>query len=293
MRYFAEEKNGCLCVYFWYRRVLTTDQTVGFHLHEGRYELTYVETGEVLFQSKKQNGEIQSTRVYPGQFIFIASGISHWTWIEAGKTAKISNIEFTSVLPETEIDKEFILGKLFRSSFEVGNVLGNKKDYFIVDDIEGVLDSILSLHLELDEYFYRPKQDNEFMVQLLINRTLVLVSRCVLKMLSQKGTGYINRILSVINKVYSQDVSVPKVAKAVGLHPTYMNRIFKEATGSSIIEYTNNLRLKKAKKLLIVTDYPIIEVAIEAGFNNRQHFHETFKKKIGMTPNAFRRRYKK
>lgn len=294
MTYFSEEKESCLGVYFWYRRELNSEKGGDdYHIHDGRYELMYIEDGEALLQLKQADGSTKEAKVSAGQFAFISSGIEHRTYIRQGETVKICNVEFTAVKPESEVDKRFILNNLFESSNEAKKVLGEKRDYFIATDTESVLESILCLHLDLDEYFYRSKDENEYMVQLLINRTLISISRCVANEFTQKSSGYVNKIITFTNKFYSQDISISKIAERVGVHPTYANRVFKQFTGKSILEYVTGLRIKKAKKLLMTTNYPIIDVAVETGYNNRQQFHNIFKKKVGMTPNEFRKRYKK
>jgi len=66
-----------------------------------------------------------------------------------------------------------------------------------------------------------------------------------------------------------------------------MSRTFKEATGYTIIEYFNKLKIDKAKELLIEGNKKIREVAQELGFVDEFYFSRTFKKAEGMNPSEF------
>jgi AraC family cel operon transcriptional repressor len=54
-------------------------------------------------------------------------------------------------------------------------------------------------------------------------------------------------------------------------------------------DFINHLRLDYAANLLYHTDFPIIKVAFESGFNNLSHFNHLFKKKDRITPYNFRK----
>lgn len=60
--------------------------------------------------------------------------------------------------------------------------------------------------------------------------------------------------------------------------------------GISFSQYILNLKIDKAKNLLRFSEYSIGEITYYLGFSNESHFIQTFQKRVGETPNRYRRR---
>lgn len=73
---------------------------------------------------------------------------------------------------------------------------------------------------------------------------------------------------------------------------SYFRKMFKKYTGVSPAQYHLQLRIIRAKELLISTDKTVTEIAFQLGFQNIYHFSMLFKKKTGMSPSDFRKRLK-
>jgi transcriptional regulator GlxA family with amidase domain len=67
-------------------------------------------------------------------------------------------------------------------------------------------------------------------------------------------------------------------------------KAFKRITGESPNQYHLNLRLERAKSLLTTTVLNINEIAYQTGFESAFYFSKLFKKKNGVSPNAFRKK---
>ncbi|HAZ04287.1 MAG: hypothetical protein A2W90_23090 [Bacteroidetes bacterium GWF2_42_66] len=63
---------------------------------------------------------------------------------------------------------------------------------------------------------------------------------------------------------------------------------FKEYTGVSPAQYQIQLRINKAKDLLITTNQSFKELAHELGFESTDYFFRLFRQKTGFTPSEFR-----
>ena len=68
--------------------------------------------------------------------------------------------------------------------------------------------------------------------------------------------------------------------------------IFKEVTGSSPLAFKQNIRIERAKSLLITTDLSTKEIAEMVGYTDPQYFYRVFRKKNDISPGEFRKRYK-
>lgn len=78
------------------------------------------------------------------------------------------------------------------------------------------------------------------------------------------------------------------MAKQIGISYSYMRKIVYELTGKSVIDYLNQLRIEKAKQLLMDTDLTIKQIASEVGYYNLQSFNRFFRKYEGMPPSSYK-----
>lgn len=79
------------------------------------------------------------------------------------------------------------------------------------------------------------------------------------------------------------------LASEMCLSQSQLNRRIKAATGLTTSNYVLKVRLNKAKKLLMKSQKPIGEIAMDCGFNDFAYFSRSFKKEFGMTPTSFQR----
>ncbi len=102
----------------------------------------------------------------------------------------------------------------------------------------------------------------------------------------------IENVKHYINQNYSEDLPLSDIANYVFANPSYLSRIFKQTTGTALSSYINEIRIAKAKQLLLDTDNLIIDIAVACGFNCVPHFNLIFKDAIGMTPTQYRKENK-
>ncbi len=87
-----------------------------------------------------------------------------------------------------------------------------------------------------------------------------------------------------------QDLSLERLAGWAGLSPFHAHRVFRAASGETLKQFTLRLRLDRAAAMLLATEHPVIEVALECGFHGHEAFSRAFRKRFGMTPSAYRAR---
>lgn len=71
----------------------------------------------------------------------------------------------------------------------------------------------------------------------------------------------------------------------------HIARMFRQHLDTTPTDYINNLRLDYVANLLMHTDKPIVEIAMDAGFGNLSHFYHLFQRRFQMTPLYYRRTY--
>lgn len=91
---------------------------------------------------------------------------------------------------------------------------------------------------------------------------------------------------------YYDDIQISDVADFVGVHVNYLTGIFKKKYHITPKQYLSQLKIKKAKKMLLETDYPIYIISSSVGYSDPLAFSRYFKKKTNLSPKEFRERGK-
>jgi AraC family transcriptional regulator len=97
------------------------------------------------------------------------------------------------------------------------------------------------------------------------------------------------RVMELLNEGIENGVSLDELARAATLSRAYFAVAFKEATGTSAHRYLTQLRIDRARLLLLHTDLTLSEIALQCGFCNQSHLTTTFRAFTGFTPTQFRR----
>lgn len=88
-------------------------------------------------------------------------------------------------------------------------------------------------------------------------------------------------------------ISLADVAKHFNFSMSHCSRLIKSSTGHGFSEWKRILRLRRARYLLVNTDYNITEIANSLGYQNLENFIRTFQKEFHLTPVQYRRQSKK
>ncbi len=80
-----------------------------------------------------------------------------------------------------------------------------------------------------------------------------------------------------------------EIAAAVHLSVPHLARLFRAATGKTMMDRLTELRLARAKELLLEPDAAVTQVAGRVGFASFSHFARLFRQHVGVPPSDFRR----
>jgi len=101
----------------------------------------------------------------------------------------------------------------------------------------------------------------------------------------------IRKAAEYINANYAKKITLMKIADYVGLSTNYLSRLFTDCMGITLSAYLMNVRLRRAKELLIYTQLHVWEVANLCGFESQAYFISAFKRKFQLTPRQLRIKY--
>ena len=105
----------------------------------------------------------------------------------------------------------------------------------------------------------------------------------------ERQAVYVEEALRYLEARYGQELSIRSLADELGLDRSYLHRIFKTATGSSLQEYLLDLRIRKACDLLRQTDLPVSVIALSVSYEDTLYFSRLFKRKKGLSPTQYRK----
>ena len=90
---------------------------------------------------------------------------------------------------------------------------------------------------------------------------------------------------------FRESDAIRKVTELAGIPERTLKRRFKAATGTTLIEYLQNLRVEEAKRLLEAGSLPVDEISVEVSYEDPSFFRRLFKRLTGLTPSQYRRMF--
>ncbi len=112
--------------------------------------------------------------------------------------------------------------------------------------------------------------------------------------LDKQNNSHNSEIIEMIKKYIfdhlSDDLSLDRVAEYANISSAYLSKIFKDESGINFVTYIKELRLEKAKELILSTDSSIQQIGSDVGYNTTAYFIQQFKAKYGYTPNDYRKK---
>jgi AraC-like DNA-binding protein len=105
--------------------------------------------------------------------------------------------------------------------------------------------------------------------------------------MKQEDLEKASMIKAILEKEFYKHFTIPDLVQLVGTNKKTLNTAFKYLTGKSIIMYQREIRIEKAKELLVETDHTIERIASKVGLD-RSNLEKQFKKLTDKTPREWR-----
>jgi len=147
------------------------------------------------------------------------------------------------------------------------------------------------VQLLLDEY---SKNANTLYMTAILTKLLFMISNLLAGQTPPTSSDllckrYADVIKITIDRNYDKIKSIDDIAAIMGLNGTYLERVFRQQTGSTMWQYLTKKRLTVAAEMLTHSKIPIGEIDSQIGMNSRQTFYLQFKKYFGASPSDFRK----
>jgi AraC-like DNA-binding protein len=103
----------------------------------------------------------------------------------------------------------------------------------------------------------------------------------------------IDRVIEFLHSNLDKKITVEEMAKIAYMSPSHFARVFKQEIGKSPVDYLNQIRMERAKKLLLAGDKSTTEIALECGFNSPSYLSACFQRKYRMPPSEYQKNLKR
>lgn len=99
----------------------------------------------------------------------------------------------------------------------------------------------------------------------------------------------VETVKRIIEAHLPQSDPISELARSMNMSINYLSHLFKSVTGTTLTDYRNELRLTRAKQMLIGTNNRVGTIAHEVGFCSAAYFAEAFQNSENLSPTAFRK----
>jgi AraC family transcriptional regulator len=96
------------------------------------------------------------------------------------------------------------------------------------------------------------------------------------------------RVQAYIQDHLDQNLALADLARCAGISPSHFIRAFKATTGQTPHRYLLNIRIDRARELIIHTRRPLVDIALETGFSSQAHMTTAFASALAVTPGKLR-----
>ncbi|MDQ0771173.1 AraC family transcriptional regulator of arabinose operon [Pseudarthrobacter defluvii] len=115
----------------------------------------------------------------------------------------------------------------------------------------------------------------------------LLATLAVDRRVPETGTP-LQQALNYLEERADGTIRLPELAALVGVSPSHLSKLFREATGGGVLAHHTALKMARARHLLDTTDLSIAQVGREVGLQDQFYFSRQFRRLHGVSPSAYR-----
>lgn len=180
---------------------------------------------------------------------------------------------------------------------EVSRVKHPEIAYVIVSGYDDFSYCRKALQLQIADYILKPVNYEEFgycidNLKISMHKNKIGTEQSI-----ENSEKHEERVISSITrymqKHLSEDISLSVLAEVFHLSSQYISQLFKNEIGVGFLAYLTNIRMEKAKMLLLSSAISVTDVSLRVGYSDYRVFTKVFKKSEGITPSQFRREFLK
>ena len=289
----ADKKNNQFTIYpvSYYKDAFDAKFAMDLHSHP-YIEIMFCKTGKftvsIPVNNNKQDPVYKKVPIMANQFILLDSGVVHG--IVCDDKTVIYNVEWL-ICPSKDNDSLVKINacEFFDQMNGLRAFAKSQTPYATSSDTEN-LDYYLSRYIDVlhdtdNDLITKQCKSAAGLIQVLTEINACLINskpECVV---------YIKKAKEYISANFAKHITVDEIAEYAGTHKVYLQRLYKDAYGTSIMKSINKIRIDKCKKMLVDTTLTLDDICEHVGYSNRHQLIYEFKSVTGTTPTDYRNMY--
>ncbi len=133
-----------------------------------------------------------------------------------------------------------------------------------------------------------PKEQDVLAAYLNLLAALLLRHFTLIPRTDYREEEWFPRLLEYLSCSFTQEISLEKLAREMGVSSWHLSRVFSERVGYTIPQYLHQLRVGQAAQPLLSTRDTVTDICFACGYKNIRSFNRAFRQMMGCTPSAFR-----
>ncbi|RAV27947.1 helix-turn-helix transcriptional regulator [Sinomicrobium soli] len=204
-----------------------------------------------------------------------------------------TNLRFICIQPESRFLQKFLPGSIIADHFR--KKVNRDQPCCLADgnspitpDMDILLNDIFSCPVpsSLQKTFLYARMLDLLVLQ---TRQYSVPETAAAKEFSPADREKINRARSYLSLNFGKKITLPELAKKIGTNEFLLKNGFRTLFGTTVFGFIHDLRMSRARQLLLEHNYTISQVSDITGYKNPQHFSTAFKKKFGVVPSRVKR----
>jgi len=274
---------------FWIGRA--THGSIEEHGHDF-VELVYVVRGK-----GKHCFEGAAYDICAGDVFIINPGETHAYTVDSADTMEIINCLFLpSLIPDSlirELDLTNSMDYFYVHPFLCSTLRFNHRLNLhgaAADAALALLESMLREQREANVGFAT-------VVRLQLLELLILLSRYY-KNMRMRGSApsprrqerimTARRVYGYMERNYDKKITLQSLSELFNVSARHLNRLLQEQFGKSAVDLLHDIRIARAKHLLLETDEKVLSVAASVGYEDSSFFTRLFQRHVGCSPTQYR-----
>ncbi len=180
------------------------------------------------------------------------------------------------------LETDHVLGRIYQA---VAPLFQSTESPLMIPDDAQVYLSVGDIQNE----FLRASRLSNLMLPPMVEILFLRLARCYIQPKRASGVHYLIRARAFISDHFRSELSNAAIADYVGISKSYLEYLFRKYLKSSVVAYIQKMRCQNAAYMLATTSFSVIDIAVDSGFNSRQHFLRVFRNIFGMTPSEYRK----
>ncbi|MDF3308385.1 AraC family transcriptional regulator [Rhodococcus sp. T2V] len=111
-------------------------------------------------------------------------------------------------------------------------------------------------------------------------------TRLVERAASESASNPVSAVIAYVQEHLAEPLSVSELAERAFMSPSAFSHLFRDVTGRSPYQFVKEIRLNKARELLIENECNVTEISKAVGYRSTSHFINEFRERYGTTPRA-------